>query len=206
MSNRIPKRKLSFVSQNSDINEILKIQLRLLLDALDVGTSLKVTGSPVSDVLLATSDLIEVLGQWFTRPKFEKKNPDLVFDEDFEIESTQSQFDPVSGKWIETNYDPLGNIGQRTIEFEDPILASLSRRDRQVIVDFLDILQQTMIFLAKGIVDWKVIKTIRSFLRSNSSRPKKHKSKKQTKKEYFYFRRNLRQGNPSKDKNQHLYF
>jgi hypothetical protein len=217
--------------------EDLKVKLRSILTCLDEGIPFGVTGSPVRDILRATSDLIYVLGSSFYRNRGVSRTPGLKFQEEDTFEDlpvgSQGSFgdyneriywSPVpEGSWslqsidkqgkfhyqkTEKSYgyrnttDLLGNPLQISVEFEPEL--KFTHEIVLKIRQFFEDIDQILVFLSEGHVDFKFFRTLNRLLhpRISSTRQSKDHKSDQKRRNVSYFKRKHPRGNtPSTAKN-----
>jgi hypothetical protein len=182
-------------------------KLEVLKTAMDSGFLVRVVGSPLSEILNLTSDLLTLAGQSVRVNRQEVLNYGLKFETETKISASEysklSVIDqgaywrnPIDGSYYQSSSDPLGNPLQIEIPFEGK---PLSRKDSLKIANGLEAIGQFLDFLALGRIDHQFLAQVlgkggtKSFSRGKDRRPRK---------QYYYHSRKSSKGGP-KRKNVH---
>jgi hypothetical protein len=166
----------------------LKTSLKLLLEALSLGASVQIHGSPTASVLAATSDLLSIASSQIRRQRKWQllANPGLKFVEQISLSEEEAEnnpyafLDPLSKDpekpFYESQFDPLGNPLQVEIAY-DNTLPSLSDSARRQIAQCLEDIEVFLSQLSAGLVDWRFMRHLRDFTRQATTKVCKSQKK-----------------------------
>lgn len=207
----------------------LLVSLNLLSLAVQQGAQVKIQGSPTASIVALIGDLLSLSASQLRRHRRWQglANPGLKFVE--QISLTEGEYlqrrtlnvgfsksyhfdgvwyDPVGNKpqghkdqddlYYQNVFDPLGNSLQVEIPYND-LLVSLNERDRAKIAQCLEDIEVFLVQLSKGLVDWRFMRHLRSFLQ-NLGRDKSQTSEKRSH-HYHYRQRRKAGGTPQKNSN-----
>lgn len=184
-------------------------QLRTLTEALNVGSQVRVSGSPLSELFFLISDLLSIAGLSTGIGKEQKVFPGLSFrdhlyddseeaiwdPEDYATDERFPLFDPLTGLNYAYSADPLGNPLQEEVEFESSTL--FTPKDAQKLQSVLGEIEQFLTFLANGRIDWTFV---RSILRKTPTISSRQNSHSKANHEYYTRNRKRKRGNKTKTK------
>jgi len=146
----------------------LKAKLNSIQECLESGIPFGVTGHPLSTLLMVQSDFLAILKEVIKENRGEKRNPELVFEEQLDSQDEKRDYlDFETDKPYKSVSDPLGNPLQMQIDLGKSYLFTTSVKN--ALLEFIEHLEELFALVSTGLIDEKIFRSLNQVFKTTIS-------------------------------------